>query len=150
MQIKARSPQHNSAGTIDMEIEHPVYGWIPFTASPDDTEPMGRDLYAQAVAGDLGPVAEYVAPPPMPTAVPKVVTRAQGKAALLQAGLWSPVLLYVNAIEDGTQRSLAEVAVNDTTHWERSSPFLNAAAQALGLSSEQMDQLFTTASQIQL
>jgi hypothetical protein len=66
MQIQVRNPQHNAVGTIDMEIEHPAYGWIPFTASPDDTEQMGRELYAQAAAGDFGPVVEYVAPPAPP------------------------------------------------------------------------------------
>jgi hypothetical protein len=33
-----RNPKHNVAGTIDCEIQHPVFGWIPFTANRDDTE----------------------------------------------------------------------------------------------------------------
>jgi len=37
---------------IDCEINHPSLGWIPFTATLDDREPMGRVLYtAIAVAG---------------------------------------------------------------------------------------------------
>ena len=32
-----RNPFFNNIGTIDCEIEHPVFGWIPFTCSPDDT-----------------------------------------------------------------------------------------------------------------
>ena len=47
-------------GTIDMEIKHPVYGLIPFTASPDDPEEHGRLLFADAQAT----AAPYVAPPP--------------------------------------------------------------------------------------
>ncbi len=62
--MNARNPQYNAAGTVDLEFDHPEYGWIPFTASPDDIEQTGRDLYAQAVAGDFGPIAPYVPPPP--------------------------------------------------------------------------------------
>jgi hypothetical protein len=60
MQVK--NPQYNASNTIDCEIEHPQFGWIPFTASPDDTEQMGRVIYAEAVEGILGPIAPYVAP----------------------------------------------------------------------------------------
>lgn len=52
-----RNLKYNSNGTVDMEVEHPKYGWIPFTASPDDVEQLGRDLYAQAIAGTLGAIA---------------------------------------------------------------------------------------------
>lgn len=58
MQIQVRNPRRNAHGTIDIDIEHPVYGWIPFTASPDDVELHGRELYAQAEAGAFGIVAE--------------------------------------------------------------------------------------------
>lgn len=78
------------------------------------------------------------------------VTRAQGKAALISSGLWQGVLDYVESIEDTTEKALAEVALNDTTHWQRSSPFLNAAAKSLGLSDEQLDELFLNASSIEL
>jgi hypothetical protein len=54
MQVK--NPQYNALNTIDCEIEHPQFGLIAFTASPDDIEPMGRYIYAQAVAGNYGPV----------------------------------------------------------------------------------------------
>ena len=30
---------------INCEINHPDYGWIPFTASPNDVEKFGRDVY---------------------------------------------------------------------------------------------------------
>jgi hypothetical protein len=59
--MNARNPQQTADGAIDIELDHPIYGWIPFTASPND--PHGADLYAQALAGNFGPVAEYVAPP---------------------------------------------------------------------------------------
>lgn len=89
-------------------------------------------------------------PDPEPPYVPQQVTRAQGKAALITAGLWPQVLNYVDGIEEPTEKALAVVALDDTTHWQRSSPFLNQCATALGITEEQMDQLFVQASEIQL
>ncbi len=87
-------------------------------------------------------------PPPSVPAVPQSVSRAQGKAALIAAGLWPAVLAYVNAIADPTDKALAEVALNDTQDWRRDSLFLNSAATALGMTSAQLDQLFVDASGI--
>lgn len=84
-------------------------------------------------------------PAPAPT-VPQSVSRAQGKAALIAAGLWPSVLAYVAAIADPTDKALAEVALNDTQEWRRDSLFLNSAASSLGLTSAQLDQLFVDAS----
>lgn len=47
-------------------------------------------------------IADYV-PPPLPVPqVPKQITRAQGKAALIVRGLWADVLAYVASIPDAT------------------------------------------------
>lgn len=79
-----------------------------------------------------------------------VVSKAQGKAALIQAGYWQDVLDFVEAIPDPTQKLLAQVALNDTTEWKRTSPFLIAAATEIGLTEEQLDTLFIAASSIEL
>ena len=55
-----KNPVFTASGTIDMEINHPVHGPIPFTASPDDPEEHGRLLFADAQAT----AAPYVAPLP--------------------------------------------------------------------------------------
>jgi len=63
-QIVAHRPQysdiHNTS--IDLLIEHPDLGTIPFTASATDTEALGRSLHARAVAGEFGEIAEYDGP----------------------------------------------------------------------------------------
>jgi hypothetical protein len=47
--MKMDTPFRNAVwdpqGTITCEIEHPDFGWIPFTASPDDVEPHGRAIF---------------------------------------------------------------------------------------------------------
>lgn len=94
--------------------------------------------------------ATYVPPEPQPITVPQQITRAQGKAALIMQGHWQAVLDYVASIQDPTQRALADVALNDTLTWERSSPFLNATAAGLGMTDEQLDALFIQAGGIAL
>ena len=93
---------------------------------------------------------KFIGPKPTPDPGPQSVTRAQGKAALIRAGKWNMVLAYVASIKSPTERALAEVALNDTTEWLRTSPFLNAAADALGLTSAQLDDLFREAAAIAL
>ena len=98
------------------------------------------------------PDAELV-PEPEPvqaSVVPQSVSRAQGKLALIQAGLWPAAIAFVDGITDPAQKAYAEVALNDTQEWRRDSPFLASAAAALDLSEEQLDELFITAGGLQL
>lgn len=55
-----RNPQHNGKGGIDCELKHPKWGWMPFTASPNDKRSC--DLYDRMSNGSAGEVAP--APPP--------------------------------------------------------------------------------------
>jgi len=53
-----RNPRYNAHGTIDIEIEHPTLGWIHFTADPNDSEPLGQELYHAAIElGGIAPVS---------------------------------------------------------------------------------------------
>lgn len=63
--MQIRNLQYNSHDTVDCEIEHPTYGWIPFTADPDDCEEMGRKIYTEIIEGKYGDIAPYV--PYVPT-----------------------------------------------------------------------------------
>jgi hypothetical protein len=47
MEIEIRNIKEGN-GYIDCEINHPKFGWIPFTARPDDVELHGREIYAFA------------------------------------------------------------------------------------------------------
>ena len=102
------------------------------------------------VAGVKGTFNASAQPEPQPIPVQQQITRAQGKAALIMQGHWQAVLDYVASIQDPIQRALAEVAINDTLTWDRSSPFLNAATAGLGMTDEQLDALFIQASGIAL
>ena len=82
--------------------------------------------------------------------VPQVVSRAQGKVALMQAGLWPSVLEFVAAIAEPLEKFKADVALNDAQEWQRDSVFLTTAAAALGLDDEQLDALFVAAGAVRL
>lgn len=135
--------------------------WNPQTGQYDNGDPVdipeGRwiDLRLNEVRQPEPEMPEDPEAPQQPTEpgapiVPHVVTKAQGKTALIQTGLWQAVADYVAAIEDETERMLAEVALHDAQDYRRYSPFLNAAADALGITEEQKDDLFILASSIVL
>jgi hypothetical protein len=48
----------NANGSINLDYEHPQFGWIPFTATENDVEQLGRDLFSAAQEIAL----PYVAP----------------------------------------------------------------------------------------
>ncbi len=54
-----RNIRYNRHGSIDCEIDHPVYGWIPFTASIDDPDPSAHPIYAGIMESKV-PIAPYV------------------------------------------------------------------------------------------
>ena len=89
------------------------------------------------------PGAWELLPEPAQTSdVPQSVSRAQGKMALIQAGLWPAAMAFVDGITNPVQKAYAEVALNDTQEWRRDSLFLTSATATLGLSEEQLDTLF--------
>lgn len=121
-----------------MEYNHPEYGWIPFTATPDDTEQHGREIYAAALAGEYGQVAPYVAPPPEPEPVPTSVTRRQGRLALLHVD-------KLDAVEAAIANDRQGQIEYEADTWERSNPFLQALWAQLGGTESELDELFIMA-----
>jgi hypothetical protein len=60
MDFNYKNAIYNKFNTIDCEIEHPAYGWIPFTASPNDCEEHGKNLYYKITKD--GNISSYVPP----------------------------------------------------------------------------------------
>ena len=80
-----RNANYNAFGTIDCEIEHPAYGWIPFTADPNDVEPIGAEVFNAAKVT----AAAYVA---TPVDLEALATEARAKRnGLLAASDWTQV-----------------------------------------------------------
>ena len=157
-----RNPRTNALGSIDGEIEHPLLGWLPFTAAPDDPEPMGRELFAAAVAGEFGPVAEYVPPPPAPPPVPDVITRRQLLIALAAAGFISAeealsaaqtgavpaAIAGIFELLPSEQALVARITWATMTEVYLEDPLINAIVTAGVASAEQVDELFRVAAAV--
>jgi hypothetical protein len=75
------SPRWSNAEhtAIDCTITTSQFGdeVLPFTAAQNDVEAHGRGIFADIVAGNYGPIAEYVAPPTPKNVVQPTVVGAQ-------------------------------------------------------------------------
>jgi hypothetical protein len=60
--MNIRNAHYNDAGGIDLELEHPDFGWIPFTATHDDPEEHGRAIFEAGVAGEYPVEGTLVVP----------------------------------------------------------------------------------------
>lgn len=112
---------------------------VSFLAAPEDVEPHGRALYAEAVAGTYGAVAPYVAPPPT---VPESVTAYQARMVLKAAGYLDAILAYRAALPASDDFA---IAWDTGAHVFRNSPLTLALMATLGISPAEADQLFITA-----
>lgn len=78
----------------------------------------------------------------------QTVTRRQARQALLIAGLLDQVQPVIDAIADPQQRSLAQIAWDDSADFKRDDPYLVQISTALKLTHEQLDELFYSAAKL--
>lgn len=149
--MEIRNPQYTATGSIDCEINHPELGWLPFTASPGDTEARGREVFAAAEA--MGPAPYEGPPPPDPLEAERAamrVSRLQARAALLQAGLLDKVDRAVSGgmFGGGTSDAILKMAWTEAAEFNRTSPTIAALAGLVGPDDAALDDLFRAAAQI--
>ena len=118
--MEFRNPAYNANGTIDCEINHPNYGWIPHTIAADENP----DLQADAIAA--GP-APFVPPPnPDPAAIldqwraGAIASQAQIRLTLHKLGLLETVQAIANADQ------AASIVWEYADSIRRASPFIDA------------------------
>ena len=122
---------------VNATVTHSEFGIISFSASPDDVEAYGREIFADAVAGKFGPIAAYI-PPVVPVVVPQEISKAQGIATLMDNGYWPAVNTYFT-----TQASPETLTLfNAVTVFNRASPLLLQVQALLGISDADVDQMF--------
>ena len=139
----AKNPQWANSEQTAINLIIKVEGLqeeIPFTASKDDVEPHGIEMFHRAAQGDFGVITEYA---PFPPPVPQSVQNRQAKLALLSAGLFKRAEEIINSME-GDAGIAARIEWNATT-FSRNSAFLKKIAQTLELSEKQLDDLFILA-----
>jgi hypothetical protein len=105
---------------------------------PNDDTNRDRAEYNDWLAAGNTP-DPYVPPaPPVPT-----ITPVQGRIALFNAGLLDKATAAVNAVGGPTA-----IWWEYATIWERDNSLLSSMGAAIGLTSDQIDQLFIAAAQI--
>ena len=120
-----------------------------FLTAPNFVRGPGFDLFAEDKDTYIYPVDGWVWYDTLGQALAGLrsmsttISPLQAKVALHRAGLLTTVEAMVAAGDTETQLAWA-----NATEFTRTSPLLNGMAEALGLTSEQLDDLFTVASQI--
>lgn len=148
--IQVRSPRWaNNANTfLDVEAIFPwieELGWVPFSASKDDNTEHGKAIFAAALAGEFGPVADFV-PQPYVRRIPAEVTRFQALAALMQAGLLEGIEAYMAS---DAADAFTKLAWKEAQVFKRPSPLIAAIGALFGLTDAQVDDLFIFAGSIE-
>lgn len=142
-----RNPAFTASGRIDCEINHPVYGWIPFTVDVADTGAEFDVVALDASIRQAGGISPYSPPSAAEILASERATmrcsRFQARAALHNAGL----LVAVEAAVAGAD-PFVQIAWQDATEFYRGSPTIAALQAAVGLTDEQVDNLFRAAAQI--
>ena len=119
--MEYRNAQRNTFGTIDCEINHPIYGWIPTTSSANDAETAA--LFAILDLDDA------TLPAPAPPSSNELIaawrantkaSQAQIRLTLHQLGL----LATVQAIADADPA--ASIVWEYADEIRRASPFIDA------------------------
>lgn len=118
--------------------------------SPNVVIPDGKIISDYTFTMDYGQVFGVPVFVDKPVYVPASVSRAQGKVALLQAGLLDEVVAFIDAMESGADKTMALLAFNETNEWSRGSPFLQNIAVVIGLTQEDLDNLFIQAATVTL
>lgn len=103
-------------------------------------------------ASDLVQMSEeeihsHLNPPIPPAPIPQVVTMRQARLALLAAGLLDDVETALSSLE-GAEGQAARIEWDYSSEVHRNKPFVSMLGVQLGLTEEQIDDLFVAASQI--
>lgn len=145
-----RNARYNIHGTIDCEINHPEFGWIPTTLSADDEEPQPRKLLSDLLAsGD--PIAPYDGPTIQEVELARWrqgarVSAFQAMAALDHFGLLDQVEAMM---DDPETPRVTKLAWQKAQEFRYNSPMVDRFCDLLGIDQEMRDQLFKHAETIE-
>jgi hypothetical protein len=139
--MESRNPIFTETGAIDCEINHPEFGWIPFTASADDVEPLGNEVFNALKYVATAYVEPYTDPAETFAAerTTMACTPMQGILALGEAN-WNTILAYRD-----TASWQEKVIIDSAQTWVRNSQNIAFFQYLLGFTDTQVDDLFRAA-----
>jgi hypothetical protein len=146
MQQPYRNARYDPDGRITCEVKHPTFGWIPFTADPNDSEPRGREIFARIVSE--GGAADYSPPPPKSDEEILAEWRARTSVTPLQGKLALGETQWVRVEEilaDPETPWTMKETIRAASVWKRNSEDIQALAWLLGFTETEVDALFEKA-----
>ncbi len=117
-------------------------------ATQEHAEAMGWVPAGSSKIGDTYLGEGNFETPPVVVPVPQAITMRQARLVLLGAGKLAGVSTAIAAIPDETIREAAEIEWEFSNELQRNNTFVTMLAPALGLTSEQVDQLFIAGSKL--
>lgn len=135
----------------DVPVLTPVPGWH-INLSENVPELVQYEIEAPATPARIFAGSGTVEVPRVPAEVARwqaklVLTRTTGPNG---ASLWDELMAMRSAMPDGENAVLLDAALLEVINWRRASPTVEWAAEQLGLSSAQVDELFIAAAALEL
>lgn len=148
MKLEWRNPVYIHAELINCEVNHPRFGWIPFTANPNDVELHGRMIYADIVSSGV-PITPYK--PPTVEQLRETMeplSQKQMRLQLWSQGLGSAKIDEAIASLVAEDQDRAAIIFNHETRFTRLDPSVIVVLGKLGMTDEQMDAFWDAALKI--
>jgi hypothetical protein len=121
------------------KVAHPVYD--PETQALEEGQPVQIDGVWTQVWNVRSLTTEE-----LKSRVPQSITKRQARQELIESGFIGAVEAAIDAIQDPTQKALMLSWWNDSQDYERANPELITMAASIGLTEEQLDAMFLSAS----
>jgi hypothetical protein len=87
---------------VVFEEHSATLGAIPFTASPEDNEAYGRELFERALALEFGPILE-----PEGTALAQAALLTRGRLSAVATATINPLQTALDTLQDAVRLNLA-------------------------------------------
>lgn len=149
-----------ACSVINVEIQHPIYGWI--ATSVNNADPETSVLFQRITADDAA--ADWVEPAPPAPEVPQAISRRQFYTMLLLNGTLSeteyyaalrgdtpmptPLQAILDSLPAGPDKIVATGLLLAATDFQRSHPLVAVFRDAMGLTEPQVDEFFIEAAQL--
>lgn len=159
--LEVKNPRWSNAEhtMVDVEATFDTIGPVPFTAHPTNGE-FGPTIFAAAIDGEYGDIAEYVALEiePVPDsisrrqffqqlAVQEIITKAEALAAMQTGVIPAPLQAIIDTLPEENQFE-AQMLVIGADTFNRAHPLTEVVRLALGWTEEQRNNFFRDAAKL--
>lgn len=147
----ADSIETDADGITTADARYPYTAGVTEAVEWDSAD-LPEDFAVGRYEFEAGEFRRLPDPPPAPLPVPQIVSRFQARAAMLSSEPTSAeypnLLAQIDAAVEASDNAFVKLAWNEAVEWRRDSPTVRALASALGVTDDQIDDLFRAAAGI--